>query len=71
MKKILIYNWCPFNNKESAWGGVNVYSRNLVNILVKNGYDVYFLSSGYKYSPFKNSLFVKEIDENIKKSPSL
>ena len=47
-------------------GGVNVYSRNLVNVLVKNGYDVYFLSSGYKYSPFKNSVFVKEIDENIK-----
>ena len=27
MKKILIYNWCPFNNKENAGGGKCLFKK--------------------------------------------
>lgn len=60
MRKILIYNWLPFDNPENAGGGVNVYCKNLVRELTKTNYDVTFLSCGYKYSPFTTTPFIKE-----------
>lgn len=62
-KKILIYNWVPFDNPNGIGGGVTVYCRNLVQTIIKNrpDVDVYFLSSGWAYDISKKQCFVRRI----------
>ena len=62
--KILYYNWVQFDNEKNIGGGINVYQKNLIKSLDKNEYDIYFLSSGQKYNPFKNKIYIKQT-ENI------
>lgn len=51
--KILYYNWIQFDNKGKIGGGVNVYQYNLIEEIIKNKKnEVFFLSSGWNYSPF-------------------
>lgn len=50
MKRILIYNWIPFDETEGKGGGVTVYTNNLISYLIKQKeWDIYFLSSGGVY----------------------
>lgn len=59
--KILYYNWIQFDNEEKIGGGVNLYQHNLINALRHNaGYELYFLSSGWKYNPLKKEAYIKE-----------
>ncbi|MCI8466527.1 MAG: glycosyltransferase family 4 protein [Lachnospiraceae bacterium] len=65
MKKILIYNWIPFDETEGKGGGVSVYTKNLIRHLVKRSdWEVYFLSSGRAYDIRKRKTFI-EPTENI------
>ncbi len=58
--KILYYNWIQFDNKDNIGGGVNIYQRNLIDYLVNNtNYEIYFLSSGWKYNPFKRKTYIR------------
>lgn len=55
MKKILYYNWCPFDDDENRGGGVTVYTRNLIKKIINDGkYECYFLYSGIDYDLSKN-----------------
>lgn len=65
-KKILIYNWVPFDNPKGVGGGVTVYCRNLIQTIIKNrpDVDVYFLSSGWAYDISRKECFIRKI-ENI------
>lgn len=57
--RILYYNWVQFDNENNVGGGVNVYQRNLIDYLVNNTeYEIYFLSAGWKYNPFKNKAYI-------------
>ncbi len=59
--RILFYNWVQFDNKKNIGGGVNIYQRNLIEYLIKNTEnEVYFLSSGWKYNPFKDETYVQK-----------
>lgn len=50
MKKILFYNWIPFDEKEGKGGGVTIYTRNLIRYFIKQPeWEVSFLSSGRAY----------------------
>ena len=65
--KILYYNWIQFDNKDNIGGGVNIYQRNLIDYLVNNtDYEIYFLSSGWKYNPFKKQPYIKPTDNIFK-----
>ena len=60
-KKILYYNWVQFDNKNKIGGGVNIYQYNLIDELKDNPkYELYFLSSGLKYNPFKTYSYIRE-----------
>lgn len=63
-KKILIYNWIPFDNPQSWGGGVTVYCKNLISEFVKNRPDVqvFFLSSGWAYDITKSQCFIRKIN---------
>ena len=63
-KKILIYNWVPFDNVNNAGGGVTVYCRNLIKTIIKNrpDMDVYFLSSGWAYDISKEECYIRKIN---------
>jgi len=64
-KKILIYNWIPFDEKEGKGGGVTVYTKNLISSLIKDEKnEVYFLSSGRAYNACRDDIYV-ERTENI------
>jgi glycosyltransferase involved in cell wall biosynthesis len=60
-KKVLIYNWLPFDNPWNFGGGVNIYCRNLVDTILKERPDVtvYFLSSGFAYSAKKAETYYR------------
>lgn len=62
-KKILIYNWVPFDNTNGVGGGVTVYCRNLIRTIIKNrpDVDVYFLSSGWAYDISKKECFIRKV----------
>lgn len=63
--KILYYNWIQFDNPEGIGGGVNIYQKNLIEYIVKNTNDnVYFLSSGWKYDGYKQTIRIEKT-ENI------
>ena len=53
--RILIYNWVVFD-QDRRGGGVTVYTRNLVETLLKAGNDVAFLCSGSYYDEIDKSL---------------
>lgn len=41
-------------------GGVSVYQRNLIDYLTQyTNHDIYFLSSGFKYTPFRTNAFIR------------
>ncbi len=59
--KILYYNWEQFDNPKHIGGGVTVYLNNLITYLINNtDNEIYFLSGGFKYNPFKNYIYLKE-----------
>ena len=59
--KILYYNWVQFDNKYNIGGGVNVYQKNLIEYITQNSStEVYFLSSGLKYNPFKSFPYIQK-----------
>lgn len=65
--KILYYNWIQFDNKDNIGGGVNIYQRNVIEYLINNtNYEVYFLSSGWKYNPFRFAPYIKQTDNIFK-----
>lgn len=65
MKKILIYNWVPFDETENKGGGVSVYTKNLIRHLIRrDDLEVYFLSSGRAYDIRQKGTFI-EPSENI------
>lgn len=59
-KKILIYNWVQFDNAGGAGGGVTIYCKNLVDIIMKERPDVsvYFLSSGTAYDGSTTNCYI-------------
>ena len=60
-KKILIYNWIPFDEREGKGGGVTVYTKNLIEYLIKdNSFEVYFLSSGRAYDRLTNDIYIEK-----------
>lgn len=60
MKKILIYNWLPFDEKEGKGGGVSVYTKNLIRSLIdQKDWQVYFLSSGRAYDVIHRGVFIE------------
>lgn len=63
-KKVLIYNWVPFDNPNGVGGGVTVYCRNLIKAIIHNrpDVDVYFLSSGWAYDLSKKECFIRKIN---------
>ena len=66
--RILYYNWVQFDNKKNIGGGVNIYQKNLIDYLVKNtDNELYFLSSGWKYNPFKNITYIKKTNNIYEK----
>ena len=62
-KKILFYNWCPFDNQWKFGGGVTVYLRNLIEEIIKDDpqISVYMLSSGFAYDATKLETFTRKI----------
>lgn len=58
--KILYYNWVQFDDPEKRGGGVSVYLKNLIDHLMKQNIDVYFLSSGLSYNFFKKYIYLKK-----------
>ena len=61
MKKILYYNWIQFDEKEKRGGGVTVYQKNIIEELIKREeYKVYFLSSGVEYNFLKKKIYIEE-----------
>ncbi|MCM1144084.1 MAG: glycosyltransferase [Blautia sp.] len=62
--KILIYNWVPFDNPNKVGGGVTVYCRNLIEMILRQRPDicVYFLSSGWAYDIGKEECYIRKTD---------
>lgn len=61
MKKILYYNWVPFDDDENRGGGVTVYQKNLIEELIKeNKYEIYFLCSGLSYNFSRKHAFIEK-----------
>ncbi|MEQ1272547.1 glycosyltransferase [Acinetobacter ursingii] len=56
---ILLYNFVQFDDQGGPGGGVTVYLKNLVNELLNQGHNVYFLSSGDRYDFFRKKPFLK------------
>lgn len=66
MKKILIYNWIAFDEKENKGGGVTVYTRNLISHLSERGdWEVCFLSSGRAYDPSRRGTFIESVENML------
>lgn len=60
-KKILVYNWIPFDEKEGKGGGVTVYTKNLIEYLSKDpAFEVYFLSSGRAYDSLTDDIYIEK-----------
>lgn len=61
MKKILYYNWVPFDDDEKRGGGVTVYQKNLIEKLQeRDDYEVFFLCSGLSFNLRKDHVFIEE-----------
>lgn len=63
-KKVLIYNWVPFDNPSGAGGGVTIYCKNLIQSIINNrpDVDVYFLSSGWAYDISTDKCYIRRIN---------
>lgn len=63
-KRVLIYNWLPFDNPWNWGGGVTIYCRNIISEIVNNYPDlkVTFLSSGFAYDSTRKEIFVRKIN---------
>jgi len=63
-KKVLIYNWLPFDNPWNRGGGVTVYCRNLIKEILRANPEVsvYFISSGFAYDASKTEIYVRKIN---------
>lgn len=60
MKKILIYNWIPFDEKENKGGGVTVYTNNIIkNLCTDDEVELYFLSSGRAYNRKRRDTYIE------------
>lgn len=61
--KILIYNWIPYDNPWNWGGGVTIYCKNLIDVILKKYpfAQIYFLSSGFAYSAERLDTFVRRI----------
>lgn len=58
-KKILIYNWVQFDQKDG--GGVTVYVDNIINDMKDNdNIELYFISSGTCYNLFSNRIKIRK-----------
>lgn len=62
--KILFYNWVRFDDDEKRGGGVTVYQKNIIEELSSQGHDIYFVSSGIDYNPFKSNCYYKIVKPN-------
>ena len=63
MKKIMVYNWIPFDEKENKGGGVTVYTNNLIRHFIKQkDLKVYFLSSGRAYNHKRMDTYIEQTD---------
>ena len=63
-KKVLFYNWVPFDNPWKVGGGVTVYIRNVIEQILESDPDisVYMLSSGWAYDDTKLTTFTRKIN---------
>lgn len=62
-KKILIYNWIQFDEKENKGGGVTVYTKSLIEALIHLGnWEVFFLSSGRAYNRRRKDTYIEKTD---------
>ncbi len=52
MKRILYYNWVPFDDDENRGGGVTVYQRNLIEKQQSEDVEISFICSGLDYDIF-------------------
>ena len=60
IRKILFYNWIPFDEKEGKGGGVTIYTRNLIESFANlSNWEVFFLSSGRAYDLFRNKAYIR------------
>ncbi|MGH7172609.1 MAG: glycosyltransferase, partial [Gemmataceae bacterium] len=59
--KVLYYNWVDFEDEQQRGGGVSIYQRNLIDAAAHCGDEVWFLSSGFCYSPFSRRPFLREV----------
>lgn len=58
-KKILIYNWVQFDQKDG--GGVTVYVDNIINDMKDNdSIELYFISSGTYYNLFSDKIKIRK-----------
>lgn len=57
--RILYYNWAPINS--SLGGGVSVYQKSLLDYFNRHSeHEIYYLSSGYNYTPPLSVPYIKE-----------
>lgn len=62
-RKILFYNWAPFDESINVGGGVSTYLRNLVSEYnALKDWEIFFLSSGWFYS-VNSRCFIREMSE--------
>lgn len=60
-KRILIYNWVPFDEKEGKGGGVTVYTKNLITYLTQlKDWEIFFLSSGRAYNRKREDIYIEK-----------
>jgi len=56
-RRILFFNWAPFDHAGGWGGGVTVYLRNLLDVLSRrDDLEIFFLSSGTDYSRFRRGV---------------
>lgn len=66
MRKILIYNWLPFDEKEGKGGGVSVYTKNLLrHLTAQKDWEVCFLSSGRAYNILHRGVFIEPTENEF------
>ncbi len=60
-RKILLYNWIKFDEKENKGGGVTVYIRNLIEAMIQTEeWEIYFISSGRAYNRKRKEIYIEE-----------
>lgn len=59
--KILYYNWVDFEDEQQRGGGVSIYQRNLIDAATQRGDEVWFLSSGVRYSLWSRRPWLREV----------